>query len=111
MLDIKLNARVMLTVNIDLQDRLVNGQLGTVKSILTDSERNFSKIYITIYIYIYKAGLKRRNSDAFVKQHLWVPIEKKEFDIKIKSTKTSSPVIKKTQYLLMLAWACAVHKA
>ena len=109
MLDIKLNARVMLTVNIDLQDRLVNGQLGTVKSILTDSERNFSKIYITIYIY--KAGLKRRNSDAFVKQHLWVPIEKKEFDIKIKSTKTSSPVIKKTQYLLMLAWACAVHKA
>ena len=109
MLDIKLNARVMLTVNIDLQDRLVNGQLGTVKSILTDSERNFSKIYITIYIH--KAGLKRRNSDAFVKQHLWVPIEKKEFDIKIKSTKTSSPVIKKTQYLLMLAWACAVHKA
>ena len=30
-LDIKLNARVMLTVNTDLQDRLGNGQLGTVK--------------------------------------------------------------------------------
>ena len=37
-LDIKLNARVMLTVNIDLQDRLVNGQLGTVKYILRDTE-------------------------------------------------------------------------
>ena len=40
----------MLTVNIDLQDWLVNGQLGTVKCILTDSERNVSKTYITIYI-------------------------------------------------------------
>ena len=32
-LKIKINARVMLTVNIDLQDRLVNGQLETVMHI------------------------------------------------------------------------------
>ena len=42
-LDIKWNTRVMLTVNIDLQDR--NGQLGTVKFVRTDSEKNVSKIY------------------------------------------------------------------
>ena len=100
-LDIKLNARVMLTVNIDLQDRLVNGQLGTVKCIRTDSERNVSKIYVMFDDS--KAGLKRMNSDAFGKQHLWVPIEKIEVGIKIKSCKTSSPVIKRTQYPLMLA--------
>ena len=32
-LKIKINARVMFTVNIDLQDRLVNGQLETVMHI------------------------------------------------------------------------------
>ena len=95
-LDIILNARVMLTVNIDLQDRLVNGQQGTVKCIRTDSERNVSKIYIKFDDS--KAGLKRMNYDAFGKQHLWVPIKKTEVDIKIKSSKTSSPVIKRTQY-------------
>ena len=35
----------MLTVIIDLQDRLVSGQLGTVKCIHTDSERNISSLY------------------------------------------------------------------
>ena len=45
-LQIKLNARVMLTVNIDLQDRLVNGQLGTIKHISTDKQGNVAKIYI-----------------------------------------------------------------
>ena len=107
-LDIKFNARVMLTVNIDLQDRLVNGQLGTVKYIRTDSGRNVSKIYITFGDS--KAGLKQMTSDAFGKQHLWVPIDKTEVGIKNKSSKTSSPVIKRTQYPLMLPQACTVHK-
>ena len=49
-LDIKLNARVILTVKIDSQDRLVNGQLGTVKCICTFSRRNVSKIYINLII-------------------------------------------------------------
>ena len=33
-LEIKTGARIMLTVNIDLQDRLVNGQLGTIKKLI-----------------------------------------------------------------------------
>ena len=74
----------------------------------TDSERNLSKIYITFDDF--KAGLKRMNSDVFGKQHLWVPIENTEVDIKIKSSKTSSPIIKRTQYPLMLAWTCTVHE-
>ena len=49
-LDIKLNARVILTVKIDSQDRLVNGQLGTMKCICTYSGRNVSKIYINLMI-------------------------------------------------------------
>ena len=100
-LDLKLNARLMLTVNIDFEDSLVNGQLGSLKCIRTDSERNVSKIYIKFDDS--KPGLKSMNSDAFGKQHLWVPIEKTEVDIKIKSSKTSSPVTERTQYPLILA--------
>ena len=59
---------------------------------------------------ISKASLKRMNSDAFRKQRLWVPIEKTEVDINIKSSKTYSPVIERASYLLMLAWACTMHK-
>ena len=66
----------------DLQDRLVNGQLGTVKCVHTNSQRNVSKIYLKFDDS--KSGLKKMNTDAFKKQHLWVPIEKTEVDIKIK---------------------------
>ena len=98
----------MLTVNIDLQDKLVNGQLGTIKHIRIDTKGNVIKIYIKFDDS--KAGLKKINKDAFAKKHCWVPIEKTEVDIRMKLTKTLSPVIKRIQFPLMLAWACTVHK-
>ena len=61
LLNIKVNARLMLTVNIDIADRLINGQIGTVKHILTD-RGNVVKIYILMYDS--NADLKKRNSDA-----------------------------------------------
>ena len=97
-----------LTVNVDLQDRLVNGQLGTVKHIVLNSQNNVSKMYINFNDC--KAGLKKLNTDNFARQHLWFPIDKTTVDIRIKSNKSSSPVIKRTQFPLMLAWACTVHK-
>ena len=50
------------------------------------------------------------NADIFEKQNSWVPIEKTEADIKIKLTKNCSPVIKRTQYPLMLTWGSTVHE-
>ena len=97
-----------LTVNVDLQDRLVNGQLGTVKHIVLNSQNNVSKMYINFNDC--KAGLKKLNTDNFARKHLWFPIDKTTVDIRIKSNKSSSPVIKRTQFPLMLAWACTVHK-
>ena len=79
-LKIKVNAQVMLTVNIELQDRLINGQLGTVKHISKDRNGNVAKIYVQFDDP--RAGLKIMSTDAFAKSHFWVPIEKSETNIK-----------------------------
>ena len=46
----------MLIVNIDLQDRPMNGHLGTIKHISLDTHDNVTKIYINFVDCI--AGLK-----------------------------------------------------
>ena len=103
---IKVNSRVMLTVNVDLSDRLVNGQLGTVKHISKNLKGEVTKIYIKFDDA--GAGQKKVNKDTFAKQHSWVPVEKYEADIKLKAN--SYVVIKRTQFLIGLVWACTVHK-
>ena len=45
-LEIKAGTRIMLIVNIDLQDRQMNGHLGTIKHISLDTHDNVTKIYI-----------------------------------------------------------------
>ena len=83
----------MLAVNVDLQDRLVNGQLVTVKHIVLNSQNNVSKIYIKFDDC--KVGLKKINNDNFARQHLWIPIDKTTVNIRIKSNKNSSPCYQK----------------
>ena len=107
MLQIKVNARIMLTVNIDIADRLINGQIGTVKHI-SYIDCHISKVYVKFDDK--QCGIKKIDSDYFAQQHRWVPIEKAEASIMVRTNKESSPVIKRTQFPLMLAWACTVHK-
>ena len=97
----------MLIVNIDLQNKLVNGQLGNVMHIAANS-KGISKIYLTFNDI--RARVKALNVDIFGNQNSWVPITKTEVDIKIKSSKNPSPFIKRIQYPLMLTWRCTVHK-
>ena len=106
--DLKINARVMLTVNADLEDRLVNGQLATVKHFQTDQNGNVLKMYIAFDDCV--AALKSISKDALASQNLWVPIEKAEANIRIRTNKDSSPAVTRTQFPLMLAWGCTVHK-
>ena len=107
-LHLKLEARVMLTCNIDIEDRLINGQIGTVRHIAVNNRACVEKIFIELDDN--KAGCKMIRQDYLARQHNWVPIEKTEASIKIRSNKSTSPVIKRTQFPLMLAWACTVHK-
>ena len=71
---IKVNSRVMLTVNLDLSDRLVNGQLGTVKHISKNLNAEVTKVQIKFDDA--GAGQNEINKDTFAKQHSWVPVEK-----------------------------------
>ena len=80
-LERKVNARVMLTVNVDLEGRLVNGPLGTVKQFQKDQNGNVLKIYIAFDDC--ETGLKSISKDAFATQNLWVPTEKAEANIRI----------------------------
>ena len=66
---IKVSSRVMLTVNVDLSDRLVNGQLGTVKHISKNLNGEVTKINIKFDDA--GAGQKKINRDTFAKQHSW----------------------------------------
>ena len=89
-LPIKLNARVVLTMNIDPQDRLINGQLGTAKYIAINDQRNISKIYIKFDDN--KADLKRIFMDSLARNCGWVPIERAEANTRVRVNKNSSPV-------------------
>ena len=72
------------------------------------NSQGISKIYLKFDDT--RAGLKAMNADIFGMQNSWVPTEKTEADIKIKLSKNSSSIIKRTQDPLMFAWGCTVHK-
>ena len=108
-LELKVGARVMLTSNIDIEDRLINGQIGTVRHITINNATQVEKIYIEFDDE--KAGHKLMNNLRNIfRQRNWVPIERIEINIKIHSNKDSSPVIKRTQFPLMLSWGVTIHK-
>ena len=75
----KFNARVMATTNIDLSDRLVNGQKGTVKYFAI----NQNKVE-TIYVAFddISVGQKRINrNDIIARKNKWAPKKRKEGSI------------------------------
>ena len=97
---LKIGARVMLTANIDLDDRLINGQIGTVKHIAILNGR-----FETIFVQFddIKAGNKRRSKNNYI------PIEITEAKFNV-SKRKSSVMVTRTQFPLTLSYACTVHK-
>ena len=107
-LDLKVNSKVMITANIDVLEKLTNGQIGTVFHIQVDNNHNVTMIYLKFEDQT--IGKKLMDFDHFAKRNKVVPIVRVESNINIHSNKPYSPVIKRTQFPLMLAWACTVHK-
>ena len=108
---VKENAKVMLTTNIDIADRLINGQMGIVVKI--DVHPNTQKPTI-IYIKFDdpKAGnmLTSKSNNLFAQQNQLVPVEPILAKIKIRPGKPSSPEMQRIQFPITLAWACTIHK-
>ena len=108
---IKESARVMLTNNIDIADRLINGQLGTVVKIEVN-QNNKKPTIIYVKFDDAKAGnnLIQKSTSSFVRQNRVVPIEPVLAKIKIHPHKPSSPEIQRMQFPLTLAYAVSIHK-
>ena len=108
---IKEGARVMLTTNISIPDRLINGQMGTVFRVIINQASNTPTI---VYIKFDdpNAGkeLVHNYPIPFARENNVVPIEPVSARIKIRPGKASSPEIQRVQFPITLAWACTVHK-
>ena len=68
----KLLSKVMLTVNLDILDHLINGQIGNSKHI-GFAQGSVGKVYIKINYE--PGGLKAMRSSSVGKQYAWVSIE------------------------------------
>ena len=108
---IKENARVMLTSNIDIADRLINGQMGTVIKFGFNSNTQVPRvIYVKFDDNEAGKGLIDRSNNSFAKENKVVPIECILARFKVKPAKASSPEIQRVQFPITLAWTCTVHK-
>jgi len=106
-LSLKIGARVMLTSNVDISDRLINGQIGTISQIKL---KNNSVETIFIKFDDINAGKKLLTSDVMGRQYRAVPINRITTELKTNVKKEASPIIKRTQFPLALSWGCTMHK-
>ncbi len=97
----------MLTTNISIPDRLINGQMGTVFRVIINQASNTPTI---VYIKFDdpNAGkeLVHNYPIPFARENNVVPIEPVSARIKIRPGKASSPEIQRVQFPITLAWAC-----
>ena len=99
----------MLTTNINIEDRLINGQIGTVKQF--EIKENEAR---TIYLELDdkcagKIRMRRRHISKKIINGFQLK-EKRLIYIYINKSKATSKAIKRTQFPLALSWACTVHK-
>ncbi|XP_057310673.1 uncharacterized protein LOC130648634 [Hydractinia symbiolongicarpus] len=105
-LRVKSHARVMLTTNIDIEDRLINGQIGMIVDFKYSTANNVDIIFVKFDDPL--AGLKKRRKNVFALQNGLVPIIRTEAKIPI--NKNFSSYILRSQFPLTLAYSCTIHK-
>ena len=99
-LQLKIGAQVMLISNLDIDDRLVNGLVGTVKQI---KYKNNEVSVVYVKFNDISAGREAMQSDLTAQQQNWVPIKKHQALFGLRKNK-QQPSVKRTQFPLTLSW-------
>ena len=82
--------------------------MGTVKH--TNVKENEVK---TIYLELdhkCTGQIRMRGSNVIAENDKWVPVKREKTSIYLTIYKSTPPAIKRTEFLLVLSWACTVHK-
>lgn len=86
----------------------VTGQIGTEKYISINQNEANAKYDAIDDV---SAVQHRINwNDVIATNNKWVPIKKENTSIYINKYKIASPANNRTQFLVMLSWACTVHE-
>ena len=101
MITIQVNARVMITTNIDLSDRLINGQISTVKYI-SINQNEVNAIYVA-FDNVSVVQIRINGNDLIARSNKWVPIRREETSIYTNKNKATSPAINSIQFRLALS--------
>ena len=83
----------MLTVNLDIQDRLINGQIENI-SYIEFAQGSVPKVYVTFSDE--QGGVKAMRSCYLGRNNSWVPIKKCKVYIPI-NKESAPPSIKRTK--------------
>ena len=101
----------MLTININISDKLINGKIGTVFKVdVNQSSQKQIVLYIKFDDPNAGKDLINTHGKPFAREYSVVPIEPVLAKIKVRPGKASSPEIQRVQFPITLAWACTVHK-
>ena len=107
-LTVKINARVMITTNINVTDGLTNGAMGTVTNVVIDEKTGKMRTILVSFDSnhvgqeaMHTSVHKNTNQNA-------VPIYQTQATFPI--NKKASYQATKSQFLLTLAWAVTIHK-
>ena len=73
---VKTNARVMITTNVDLSDRVINGQIGTVKHISIN--QNEVNVIYAVFDDVFGEQIRINENDSIAKKKKWVIIKREE---------------------------------
>ena len=84
----------MITTNIDLSERLINGQIGTVK-FNSINQNEVNAIYVAFYD-VSARQIRINGNDLITGNNTWVPTKREEASIYINKYRTASLVINRT---------------
>ena len=102
-LKIGIGSQAMITQNISVGDRIVNGQVGVIVHIKFKHDSQPEVIYIKLDDD--KAGLEAKRTDAYAMENNCVPIKRSESSISVDRV-----TFQRKQFPIMLANSCTIHK-